>query len=114
MFMLQNWDNGVAKTIVYTNSLNECLDNYIDATKHGIKTDNLSVWYVDNSGITRAKVRAVVSKDDSNDDICAMLEHINGGYYGLMRREHTKRFNTLGELRDHLFNIDYNTTLAIL
>ena len=112
--MLQNWDKGVAKTIVYTNSLNECLENYIDATKHGIKTDNLSVWYVDKDHITRGLVRAIVSKDDSDDDICAMIEHINGGYYGLMRREHTKRFNTLGELRDHLFNIDYNTTLAIL
>ena len=113
MFMLSNWDKGVSKTIAYCNTLSECLEDYNDATKQGIKTDNISVWYVDKDYITRAKVYAVICKEKDSDDVCAMLEHINGGFYGLMRRERTKRFNTLEDLRDHLFNIDYQKTLII-
>ena len=114
MFRLEYNDKGTLRTIVYNNTLTECLDDYKVSLELGNKADNLSIFYVDKDYITRAKLHAVVCKENDSDDVCAMLEHINGGYIGLFRRGQTKHFKTLDALRDYLFNIDYQKTVIIL
>ena len=111
-FVLTKTNNGAFERNIVYDCFSNVYDEYLKAVNETKRKEDYNIYLCDKDLSVIARAIAVVCKQD--DDICVMLESINGGYYGLFRTGHTKRFATLGALRDYLFNIDYQTTNAII